>query len=295
MTCRSPVLALVALFTLAGCGDANTPPAQRGPAPDLGVPQEHRDETAVHHQHGKHGGHVKPIQPGVASAEIVLDKAEGRLNVWLLDGASQPLAVKVAPRLGLEGEGDPVTVTGVAGDGTGAWTFEHEALREGPDVQLVVTIGSTEYDVAFDAGSFDDSGHGAGVVAPLVDANGTEVGHIELKLHDDLGDLELWITKGDDGKWPMDLPLATTIEVHIGEGASAKTVLLHVRDKDTNPDEAGKATIRNGKTNYFIFPGETGADASWLTGEDFKAPAVVKIPHPTGTMTATLTLVPHKH
>ncbi|MCA9315950.1 MAG: hypothetical protein KDB73_10715, partial [Planctomycetes bacterium] len=131
MTCRSPVLALVALFTLAGCGDANTPPAQRGPAPDLGVPQEHRDETAVHHQHGKHGGHVKPIQPGVASAEIVLDKAEGRLNVWLLDGASQPLAVKVAPRLGLEGEGDPVTVTGVAGDGTGAWTFEHEALREG--------------------------------------------------------------------------------------------------------------------------------------------------------------------
>lgn len=291
---RLPI-ALLTTLALAACGDEKAPSPSPTPAPDLGVPQEHPDEAASRHQHGKHGGHVKPIQPGVAAAEIALDKTDGRLAVWLLDGASKPLAVEVAPRLGLEGEGAPITVTGVAGAGTGAWTFEHEALREGPDAQLVVTIGSTEYDVAFDTGSFDHSGHGAGVVAPLLDAKGAEVGRVELKLHDDLGDLELWITKGDDGKWPLDLPLATTIEVHIGEGARAKTVLLQARDTNTNPDEDGKPNIRDGRTNYFIFPGETGADASWLTGEDFSAPAVVKIPHPTGTMTATLTLVPHKH
>jgi hypothetical protein len=75
----------------------------------------------------------------------------------------------------------------------------------------------------------------------------------------------------------------------------AKTVTLRVRDAETNADESGKSTIRSGKTNYFIFPGDTGEDAAWLTGGEFSSPAVIKVPQADGTLTATLTLVPHKH
>jgi hypothetical protein len=53
--------------------------------------------------------------------------------------------------------------------------------------------------------------------------------------------------------------------------AGSRRVELRVRDADRNEDEQGDSTLRDGRTNYFIFPGETGADASWLCGEDFRA------------------------
>ena len=38
-----------------------------------------------------------------------------------------------------------------------------------------------------------------------------------------------------------------------------KVVELRVRNATKNEDEDGTANVRAGKTNYFIFPGETGA------------------------------------
>ena len=47
-----------------------------------------------------------------------------------------------------------------------------------------------------------------GVASPLHDASGKYSGWLELKLHDDKGDLELWLTpRRAGGPPPMDLPL----------------------------------------------------------------------------------------
>ena len=54
--------------------------------------------------------------------------------------------------------------------------------------------------------------------------------------------------------------------------------------------------MRDGKTNYFIFPGDTGTDASWLTGTNFKSSVTVTVPEAGGPLTAAaFTLVPHSH
>ena len=63
----------------------------------------------------------------------------------------------------------------------------------------------------------------------------------------------------------MDTTLAMTFPDHERE------VTLEVRDQERNEDESGTVTVLNGATNYFIFPGETGVDASWLMGPDFAA------------------------
>lgn len=56
---------------------------------------------------------------------------------------------------------------------------------------------------------------------------------------------------------------------------SNKTVELQVRNAEKNEDEDGQANIRESKTNYFIFPGDTGADPSFLLGKAFSSKAVV--------------------
>ncbi len=113
----------------------------------------------------------------------------------------------------------------------------------------------------------------AGVIAPFM-SDEMQTGFAELKLHDDKGDLELWLTTDKDGKQPFDLPLTSVIIVTFPE-LNNKWVQLRVRNSQTNEDEYGKANIRNGKTNYFIFPGETGADAKFLMGVDFATKATI--------------------
>ena len=44
-----------------------------------------------------------------------------------------------------------------------------------------------------------------------------------------------------------------------------------MRDHERNEDESGNSTIVEAKTNYFVFPGETGVDATWLMGAEFAA------------------------
>lgn len=99
-------------------------------------------------------------------------------------------------------------------------------------------------------------------------------GYAELKLHDDKGDLELWLTKDAAGAGPYDLALNSVITVTFPD-LNQKKVELRVRNSDKNEDEAGKGNIRDNKTNYFIFPGETGIDAAFLVGKDFSSKVVI--------------------
>lgn len=129
-----------------------------------------------------------------------------------------------------------------------------------------------------DGGNHDDSHaheetphHG---VMEIIWSGQKKIGYAELKLHDDKGDLELWLSSDKEGTTPLDLPLNSEITITFSE-LEDKKVTLRVRNSDKNEDEDGKANIREGKTNYFIFPGDTGADATFLMGKEFVSKVVI--------------------
>merc|ERR1712130_503904 len=108
-----------------------------------------------------------------------------------------------------------------------------------------------------------------GILSPLEDADGKLVGFIELKLHDDAGDLELWLCKDGAMSEPLDFPADTSVTIAFPTHGN-RSVQLAVRNKEQNEDEDGKPTMRDGKTNYFIFPGESEQDPEFLIGEKFR-------------------------
>lgn len=109
-----------------------------------------------------------------------------------------------------------------------------------------------------------------GISTPIYKTDGTVAGFLEIKLHDDAGDLEIWTSLDGAMTKPMDIPADTVLKASF-LACDGKSVELKVRNTDQNEDEDGTANMRDGKTNYFIFPGETGADASWLEGEKFRS------------------------
>ena len=152
-------------------------------------------------------------------------------------------------------------------------------------------------------GSLPLDGHGHehvstphdGVVAAFKGPDGATAGHLELKLHDDKGDLEMWIAKDAKISQPFDLPLDATARVAFVD-VKDKTVELRVRNKDKNEDEDGTGNVRDGKTNYFIFPGDTGVDATWLQGKKFQSLVRVTFTADGRTYTSEeFVLVPHTH
>jgi hypothetical protein len=134
-----------------------------------------------------------------------------------------------------------------------------------------------------------------GVVAKLMDEGGKEDGYIELKLHDDKGDLELWIAKDKYIESPMDLSLDSMVNVKFIDHDD-KVVGLKVRNITKNEDEDGKGNIRAGKTNYFIYPSQDGQDSKWLMGKDFSSIVVVSFSVDGKKYTSEeFALVPHTH
>ena len=135
-----------------------------------------------------------------------------------------------------------------------------------------------------------NEGPNSGFLFPAFDGEGKQTGTIEIKLHDDAGDLEVWLKKGGYEGEPWRLPLDTTLTLDFP--AESKTVTIVVRDTERNEDESGESTIFEGATNYFIFPGETGTDASWLMGADFAAKVELSF---AGATTGSFVLRPHVH
>lgn len=134
-----------------------------------------------------------------------------------------------------------------------------------------------------------------GVLAAFKTPDGGVAGHLELKLHDDKGDLELWLAKDAKITDAFDVPLASEITA-IFIDHEDRAVGLRARDHDSNEDEEGTANVRDGKTNYFIFPGDTGADASWLMGNGFQS--IVQVTFTVGDATLAseeFMLTPHTH
>lgn len=94
---------------------------------------------------------------------------------------------------------------------------------------------------------------------------------------------------------PLDLPASTSITATFADHGD-RSVQLAVRDNDQNEDEDGKANMRDGKTNYFIFPGESGQDPAFLIGEEFRSTTTLTFTSEGNTYTTPpFTSMPHSH
>ena len=172
----------------------------------------------------------------------------------------------------------------VAGEGHDShWHFNVTPLMPVKKSQFVLKVGDEEVvlDYARGAAPCND---GILSVFKVADEPAWR-GYLELKLHGDAGDLELFLYSGfaSSSVWkagggkakPMDIPKDTVIKIAFPTH-EGKTVELRIRNGDKNEDEEGVANMRDGGvTNYFIFPGESGQDPEWLIGEKWRGMATV--------------------
>jgi len=155
------------------------------------------------------------------------------------------------------------------------WHFNVTPLMPVKKSKFVLKVGEEEAAIDFAHLSAPCNG-GLLSVFKAADAPG-RVGFLELKLHDDAGDLELWLytsaaftTKRKPGKSkPFDVPKETVVTLTFPSHAG-KSVTLAVRNMEQNEDEEGNPNMRGGGTNYFVFPGESGQDPEWLMGEKWR-------------------------
>lgn len=163
---------------------------------------------------------------------------------------------------------DPVT----AEDHNEHWHFKVEPLMPVKRSKFVLRVGDEEAVVDFHRGA---EPRNEGILSVLKAAHAPEWNaFLELKLHGDAGDLEVWLyERFTVSDWknigkpkPFDVPKETVIRLTFPSHAG-KTVDLRVRNAEQNEDEDGTPNMRGNGTNYFIFPGESGQDAEWLKGE----------------------------
>jgi hypothetical protein len=144
-------------------------------------------------------------------------------------------------------------------------------------VKFVLQVGEEEALVDYHAGAAPSKD---GILSVFKASDAPEWrGYLELKLHGDAGDLELWLytSAGHQTAWsghtgkpvPFDVPMDTVIKLTF-QSHKGKAIELHVRNGDTNEDEEGIFNVRDSGTNYFIFPGESGQDPEWLKGEEWR-------------------------
>jgi hypothetical protein len=268
---------LMAILLITGCSKSN----DNRPTATGTTTTESSSEAAPHsHGTGPNGGIVFDL--GSHHAELTVDHDKQQVTIHFLgDDEKTPLPIaatgfvlsinetktadgKVVPAMAVDLQ--PVDAT----DGKAA-----KFVGIDPGIGNVADFAGTvsgEIENKPAMGQFDEAAGGHphsphdGVVAAL---NGGE-GFVELKLHDDKGDLELWLGKDREMTQPFDIPANSNITVSFKD-RPGKIATLAVRNNGQNEDEDGKANMRGGMTNYFNFPGDSGQDPSWLLGKDFRS------------------------
>jgi len=269
---------LLATLVLSACGDPAGPlpqPAENKPTPETGKENpadDHGNETDLgilslagnqfkivlfgKLAAGKEGAFE--VQPQGASPDEI---AQWNLYLWVEDQAGTQLS---APAKGtVEKSGLHFHVT--------------PRKAETAPVKVVLRLRSGGTDVRAKL-PLDGHGHDHvegphhGIPARFAGDGGG--GHLELKLHDDKGDLELWLYQDETSSKPFDLPIGGMVEVEFVD-VDGRKISLRPRNIEKNEDEDGNPNIRSGNTNYFIYPSKDGEDASWLKGKAFQSIVVV--------------------
>jgi hypothetical protein len=263
------------------------------------------------HSHGTGPNRGVVFDLGANHAEFLVDHAKQQCQVLILDADGKAAAPIVAEELVLitkdtktaDGKGVPaMTIVLLPTDASQGKAAKF--VGTDPGIANVADFAGTvtgEIDGKPASGEFDEAAAGHphtphdGMVATLRNADGAAVGFVELKLHDDKGDLELWIAKDPEMTQPIDIPAKSEIEVTFLD-LKDKAATLRVRNHDQNEDEDGQPNLRDGLTNYFIFPGDSGQDPSWLMGKDFASNVELSFDWNGQTYKSNeFKLVPHTH
>ncbi len=278
MRMQAAVLALS--LGLVGCGDKGQPASNSTTRPSSPAPSTPTAPSAssatTDHGETKDLGHVTIAghEFSVIRLGEVVPGKEGAFEVALVKGPPGATASTLNLYAWVEDESGPASAPAKGSVEKGKLHFHVTTKADAKALKrIVLRLRTGSVDVR-EGLPLDGHGHehGAtpheGVVATFSGPDGKVAGHLELKLHDDKGDLELWLANDAKITEPFDLPLDSVIRVEFVDVGN-RTVDLRVRNAVKNEDEDGTANVRGGKTNYFIFPGETGADAKWLMGVRF--------------------------
>ena len=293
------VLFLLAAIAIAGCGDSQKPADTPSQDSYAGSGEPSNGDTADHGEATDLGeveilGHTFAV---TRLGDVVAGK-EAAFRVMLANGPSGAQVGRLSLFLWLENEAGKSLNAATKGSVERGGLHFHATPRKdaGEPKNVVLRLRANDAD---DRAKLPLDGHGHvheetphhGIMVALEGG----AGHLELKLHDDKGDLELWLTKDSVGEQPLDLPLSTIIRVTLIDKDN-RTVELRIRNGDRNEDEDDVANIRDGKTNYFVFPGATGADATWLQGKTFNSLTLVKLEiNGKAVRSEEFSLAPHVH
>ncbi|MHC4829888.1 MAG: hypothetical protein ACYTFT_05975 [Planctomycetota bacterium] len=290
-----------------------------------GCPSQHAEDAHHGHDHGHdHGPGAAAHEEMVAVSSHGEKRAIGQLTVG---GHTLELTLLGEPTAGKESglEAHPVGAksSDLAGVSVYAWLEDSAGKQLSPPDKAKLEGGALHFHLNPRADSAPSrvvvrvrgdgvderaglplSGHGheheetphSGVVSPFLGASSKVLGHLELKLHDDKGDLELWLAHDADFDKPFDLPLTTSIRVQFID-LEGREIELRPRNNDKNEDEDGNPNVREGRTNYFVFPGGTGADSTWLMGVGFNSLVTISFTQADGTTCRSeeFMLTPHVH
>ena len=132
---------------------------------------------------------------------------------------------------------------------------------------LMVGVHTFAHDLEHTAEAHDAHGVRDGLLAPFHDAAGEEAGRIEWKLDTKTGRIEAWIlTGGGDGE-PFEIPVDARLTLTFHD--LDRSLDLVVKDPQANVDSDGYATVRDGRTNYFVYPVEATDGPAWLKDAAF--------------------------
>jgi len=250
--------------------------------------KEHSHGHGHSHEHSENAAKIVGLGTVTLGGSTYMIDRDGQVECGKTTEFGVELVAGTAtPSFGLLRNPDGTEVADpVKGEGHDShWHFNVTPLDPVKKCAFVLKQGEEEAVVAFQRGA---QPIGGGIMS-VFKAIG---GFLELKLHGDAGDLELWLYSGasltqnafknaEFKPTPFDVPKETVVTITFPSHAG-KQVKLAVRDMDKNPDEEGKENMRGGGTNYFIFPGETDQDPEWLKDEKWRGTAVVSFDGPAG-------------
>lgn len=114
---------------------------------DHGTHDGHDAEGHAEHDHGsllRHGGSLVELSGHEAFLEVLHDRKDGVVRVWVTTESGAARAADSPPVLNLVVAGTPAQVEGSEQDG--AWVFRDEVLRGDPDsMRLRLSIGGKPY------------------------------------------------------------------------------------------------------------------------------------------------------